>query len=186
VIGLIGCLRGFLSNPLGHGIGVGGNLSMNMNSIDWSKSQHLGHTDVAVESSVGVLLYQMGVFAVVMFVGLAWIAVCLWKHYRLSGERLYATAAFSVLVVSANGVFHEEAMFSPLALGVVLAVAGLLLGRAARAALHHDYNPSFSTPGNCTESAGRRRNALAGSPRAASGKAPGRRSLVGSSVRNAG
>jgi hypothetical protein len=136
VIGFIGGLRGFLSNPMGRGIGVGGNLSMDMNTIDWSKSQQLGHTDVAVESSVGVLLYQMGIFAIVLFVALGWIALRLWAHYLRSGERLYATAAFSVLVVSANGVFQEEAMFSPLALGVVLAVAGLLLGRGARAPVY--------------------------------------------------
>jgi hypothetical protein len=166
VIGFIGGLRGFLANPLGHGIGVGGNLSLNMNTIDWSKSQQLGHTDVAVESAVGVLLYQMGVFAVALFVALAWIAWHLWKHYLRSGERLYPTAAFSVLVVSTNGVFQEEAMFSPLALGVVLGVAGLLLGRAARAPIYHDCNPSFSMPGNSIESVGRR-DAFAGGSRGA-------------------
>jgi hypothetical protein len=141
VIGFIGGLRGFLSNPMGRGIGVGGNLSMDMSTIDWTKSQHLGHTDVAVESSVGVLLYQMGIFAVAIFIALAWIAARLWRHYRRSGERLYATAAFSVLVVAANGVFQEEAMFSPLALGVVLAVAGLLLGRAYRPYTTNPRNP---------------------------------------------
>jgi DNA-binding transcriptional regulator of glucitol operon len=170
VIGFIGGLRGFLSNPLGRGIGVGGNLSINMSTIDWSKSQQLGHTDVAVESSIGVLLYQMGGFAVVIFVALAWIAWRLWKHYQRSGERLYATAAFSVLVVSANGVFQEEAMFSPLALGLVLGAAGLLLGRAARAPVYHDCNPSFSTPGNCIESVGRRNAFAGGSRRAVPGK----------------
>jgi hypothetical protein len=132
VIGFIGGLRGFLSNPIGRGIGVGGNLSLDMTTIDWSKSQQLGHTDIAVESSVGVLLYQMGLFAVVVFIALAWIAMRLWKHYVRSGERLYATTAFAVLAVTANGVFQEEAMFAPLALGIVLAIAGLLLGRAYR------------------------------------------------------
>jgi hypothetical protein len=132
VIGFIGGLRGFLTNPIGRGIGVGGNLSLDMTTIDWSKSQQLGHTDVAVESSVGVLLYQMGLFAVVIFIALAWIALRLWKHYLRSGERLYATAAFAILAMTANGVFQEEAMFAPLALGIVLAIAGLLLGRAYR------------------------------------------------------
>jgi hypothetical protein len=138
VMGFFGGLRGFLSNPLGHGIGVGGNLSMDMSTIDWSKSQHLGHTDVAVESSVGVLLYQMGIFAVAMFVALVSIAVRLWRTYLQCGERLYAAAAFAVLTVVANGVFQEEAMFAPLAHGIVLAFAGLLLGRAYRNVVYHD------------------------------------------------
>jgi hypothetical protein len=127
-----------MSNPIGRGIGVGGNLSMEMSTIDWSKSQHLGHTDVAVESSVGVLLYQMGIFAVVVFVALAWIAVRLWRVYLVNGERLYAAASFSVLTVLANGVFQEEAIFAPLAHGIVLAFAGLLLGRAYRTVVYHN------------------------------------------------
>jgi hypothetical protein len=172
VIGFIGGLRGFLANPIGHGIGVGGNLSMDMNTIDWSKSQHLGHTDVAVESAVGVLLYQMGVFALAIFAALGWIALRLWRHYRRSGERLYATAAFSVLVVSANGVFQEEAMFAPLALGIVLALAGLLLGRAARASVYHNSNPAFAMPRNRIESASRGRTSV---DRGNHGPAPGTR-----------
>ena len=138
VMGFFGGLRGFMSNPIGRGIGVGGNLSMEMSTIDWSKSQHLGHTDVAVESSVGVLLYQMGIFAVVVFVALAWIAVRLWRVYLANGERLYAAASFSVLTVLANGVFQEEAIFAPLAHGIVLAFAGLLLGRAYRTVVYHN------------------------------------------------
>jgi hypothetical protein len=139
VMGFIGGLRGFVSNPLGRGIGVGGNLSIDMSTVDWSKSQHLGHTDIALESSVGVLLYQMGVFGAVIFAALAWIAVRLWKQYLHSRERLYAAAAFALLAVTANGVFQEEAMFAPLALGIVLAFAGLLLGRAHRGAVYHNW-----------------------------------------------
>jgi hypothetical protein len=71
VMGFFGGLRGFLSNPIGRGIGVGGNLSLDMSTIDWSKSQHLGHTEIAVESAVGVLLDHLGIFAVVIFTAMA-------------------------------------------------------------------------------------------------------------------
>ena len=75
VIGFIGGLKGFLANPIGRGIGVGGNLSIDMATrLDWSRSQSLGHTDVAVESAVGVLLYQMGVFGAVVLALFGWIA----------------------------------------------------------------------------------------------------------------
>jgi hypothetical protein len=64
------------------------------------------------------------------------IAVALWRCYLRSWERPYAAASFSVLAVMANGVFQEEAMFAPLALGNVLAFAGLLLGRACRTSVY--------------------------------------------------
>jgi hypothetical protein len=135
VIGFIGGLKGFLTNPIGRGIGVGGNLSLDMTTIDWSKSQYLGHTDVAVESAVGVLLYQMGVFGAALAAGYVWIALKLWACHLRFGGRLYAAGCFAVLTVIANGIFQEEAMFAPLALGIVTGFAGLLLGRASRVPL---------------------------------------------------
>ena len=132
VIGFIGGLKGFLANPLGRGIGIGGNLALDMSTIDWSRSQHLGHTDVAVESAVGVLLYQMGICGAVVLGIFAWLAVRLWGWHLRAGGRLYATGCFAVLAIMANGVFQEEAIFAPLALGIVMGLAGLLLGRACR------------------------------------------------------
>jgi hypothetical protein len=41
--------------------GVGRNLSEGYASIDWSAAQQAGAVDGAVESAVGVLLYQMGI-----------------------------------------------------------------------------------------------------------------------------
>ena len=132
VIGFIGGLKGFIANPIGRGIGVGGNLSLDMTTIDWNKSQYFGHTDIAVESAVGVVLYQMGIFGAAILAVFVWIAMKLWKWYLRSGSRLHATGCFALLIVTANGIFQEEAIFAPLALGTVLAFAGLLLGRAYR------------------------------------------------------
>jgi hypothetical protein len=132
VIGLVGGLKGFLQNPLGHGIGVGGNLSLNMTAIDWSRSQHLGSTDVAVESAVGVLLFQMGIFGIALVAALGWIAVKLWNLYSRTRDLVFAVTALGLLTVIANGIFQEEALFSPLALGLLLGFCGLLLGRAYR------------------------------------------------------
>jgi hypothetical protein len=133
VIGFLGGLRGFLSNPLGQGIGAGGNLSLSVASFDWSRSQNLGHTDIALESAVGVLLYQMGIGALVMIAVLLWIVLMLWRNYRLTGESLYAVAALGTAVIMVNGIFQEEALFAPLALGTMSAFAGLLLGATYRA-----------------------------------------------------
>ena len=132
VIGFIGGVKGFVANPLGRGIGIGGNLALDMSTIDWSRSQHLGHTDIAVESAVGVLLYQMGICGAVILGVFCWLAVKLWKWHLRAGGRLYAVASFALLAILANGVFQEEALFAPLALGIVMGLAGLLLGRACR------------------------------------------------------
>jgi hypothetical protein len=134
VMGFLGGLNGFLQNPLGHGLGAGGNLSLDMTVIDWGRSQTLGSTDIAVESAIGVLLYQMGVFGVGFLGVLGWIAVKLWGLYMGKGERVLAVAALGLLTITVNGIFQEEALFSPLALGLLLALCGLLLGRAYRVA----------------------------------------------------
>jgi hypothetical protein len=132
VIGFIGGLRGFMSNPFGHGIGAGGNLSVSVSTLDWSRSQQLGHTDVAVESAIGVLLYQMGVAAVLVIAAIGWIAWLLWSLYRATDNRACAATALSIIVVAFNGIFQEEALFAPLAFGIVMASAGLLLGQSYR------------------------------------------------------
>jgi hypothetical protein len=132
VIGFFGGLRGFLSNPFGHGIGVGGNLSLNMATVEWSRSQQLGHTSVAVESAVGVLLYQMGIAAFGLLAVFCWVAVALWRLYRVSGDALQAAAALGVLTITVNGIFQEEALFAPLALATMMAMAGWQLGTAYR------------------------------------------------------
>ena len=59
VLGLIGGVNGFLHNPIGHGLGVGGNLSSTVTSTDltkvWDANQHYG-AEVPLESAIGVLL----------------------------------------------------------------------------------------------------------------------------------
>lgn len=130
VLGFIGSLNGFLANPFGRGIGAGGSVAAA--TIDWSRAQHLGYTDGALESAIGVLLYQMGVAGVYLLMVLVWIALKLWGFYRRLGDRLAAAIAFALLTTTANGVFQEEALLAPLALGLVLALAGLVLGRSYR------------------------------------------------------
>ncbi|WP_298352566.1 hypothetical protein [Rhodoblastus sp.] len=134
VLGLIGGLNGFIKNPVGHSLGEGGNLSFaSFNVIDWSKFQREGAADVAVESAVGVMLFQLGVAAVAAFAFYAWIArtaLSLFEHAR-APALAFATGAIATTMV--NGLFQEEAYFAPLALGLVMGLAGLSLGAADRA-----------------------------------------------------
>ena len=132
VIGFLGGVRGFLANPLGRGIGAGGNLSLSVSAYDWSKSQALGHTDMALESAVGVLLYQMGIAGLAILGILSWIAFILWRQFRMTGDRMLLVAALGILAVMVNGIFQEEALFAPLALGLMCAFAGIMLGSTYR------------------------------------------------------
>src|SRR5713226_6756738 len=55
-----------------------------------------------------------------------------WRLYMDRNDRLTGIAALGVLTVLVNGIFQEEALFSPLALGVMMGILGLVLGRALR------------------------------------------------------
>jgi hypothetical protein len=132
VLGFMAGVRSLVVNPIGGGIGAGGNLAVDTAAIDWSRSQQLGSVEPVVESALGVLFHQMGVFAFVLVFALIWLALRLWRLYLKSRDRPYAATAFAILTVTVNGIFQEEALFAPLAMGLVLALAGVLLGRAYR------------------------------------------------------
>jgi hypothetical protein len=127
VIGLMGGLEGFLHNPAGRGLGVGGNLSINMAVMDWSRSQALGRTETAVESAIGVLLYQMGVAGLALCAANIWLAWTAWRRFLRTRRADAAVVAFALLAITANGLFQEEALFAPLAIGAMMALAGLVL-----------------------------------------------------------
>lgn len=132
VIGFMGGWNGFLQNPLGRGLGVGGNFSEGFNSIDWSAAQAAGAVDGAVESAVGVLLYQMGIAAIVPLGFYFAVGMRAWRLYASSGILTQGLAAFGLFAVLVNGVFQEEALFAPPALGLLLCLAGLVIGNAIR------------------------------------------------------
>ncbi|GGK34081.1 hypothetical protein [Salinarimonas ramus] len=132
VIGFLGGVDGFVANPIGRGLGIGGNLSGDMTRIDWSRAQSLGRTEGAFESAVGVLLYQMGIGALVVLTATVHLALHAWRAAAHRRDPALALAALMILTILVNGVFQEEALFSPLAFGLVLLVAGLAMGRAVR------------------------------------------------------
>lgn len=142
VMGLIGGINGFLRNPFGHGLGAGGNLSIDMTKIDWSRSQALGQTDLAVESAVGVLLFQMGFAGLLVCAVPIAVALTCWRHALLNGRPHFAAVAFGLLTVTVNGLLQEEALFAPLALGSLMLLAGVALGEAAA----RDPEPSRAEP----------------------------------------
>lgn len=132
VLGLMAAIYEFFKNPIGYGIGTGGNLSPLFNTISWPDSQAAGRAPFPVESSVGVLMHQLGVFAFALIGGYFWIAWRVLRVARLTGNDLQAAMAFAVMGVVANGIFQEEAFFAPLALALFLGFAGMILGASVR------------------------------------------------------
>ncbi len=132
VIGLMGGLNGFLEKPFGRGLGIGGNLSDGYFSIDWSAAQAAGTIDGAVESAIGVLIYQMGIAALVPLGFYFAMALKAWRLYASSGFLTQGLAGFGVMVVLLNGLFQEEALFAPPALGLMLSLTGLVIGSQIR------------------------------------------------------
>ncbi|HLW93506.1 MAG TPA: hypothetical protein VKS78_19685 [Roseiarcus sp.] len=132
VLGLIGGFNGFLTNPIGHTLGQGGNLSTNFAALDWSRFQSAGAADTAVESAVGVMIYQMGIAAFGVLAIYLWLARTAWRLFEILRAPALALAASSIVVILVNGLFQEEALFAPLALGLALFLAGLTLGAVDR------------------------------------------------------
>lgn len=136
VIGLLGGLHGFMTTPQGHGIGVGGNLSaLAGQGLDWSAWQKLG-VDFALESAVGVLLYQMGVAAAAIYLPIIWLVVAGLRRQAVRFGRHLASRAtptdalfIGIGAMLANGFFQEEA-YSPYALGLLTLLGGIAVSNA--------------------------------------------------------
>jgi hypothetical protein len=132
VIGFLGGVSGFLENPLGHGIGVGGNLSeLGRSQVDWSAFQKFGAT-LAVESAVGVLLYQMGIGCLALM-AVYWrvLSGLLKLCYSPGVPGLAVFLPAALLAVLINGVFQEEA-YAPSGLGFILVLAGAFIADSSR------------------------------------------------------
>ncbi|WP_316862934.1 hypothetical protein [uncultured Cohaesibacter sp.] len=130
VLGFMGGLYNFIDYPLGNGIGDGGNLITDFDKLDWQAYQRAGRTPVAMESAVAALLHQMGFATFGLLAVYVWIA---WQTYKVSfvsNINLHSITFYITLVALVNGIFQEEALFSPLALGVILGLNGFILGRS--------------------------------------------------------
>jgi hypothetical protein len=128
VLGLFAGVRDFLENPLGAGLGLGGNLSSTSVNINWELAQAEGAAGTPMESAIGVMLYQMGIGSLAYFAFLLAAARASWRMYRTTGDFAVLFVYVAVITVSANAVLQEEAYYSPLALGLCLLLGGVTLG----------------------------------------------------------
>jgi|GEM_PF-2414237 len=129
VLGLLGGINDFLSNPFGHGLGFGGNLA-GQESFSWQEAQNMGATPHGLESSVGVLLSQWGVGGVLYLFFLLWVWKVLLRTYKNHGSRYFLKYDFLPIFLGfgfilVNMAFQEEAL-SPTALGFEMLWVGFI------------------------------------------------------------
>ena len=130
VIGFIGGVKGFLKNPVGHGLGVGGYISVgSLSMAQWQEYQHNG-ADIGLESAVGVLLYQMGVGAIALAAAI--VALLRAAPFGAGGRPQPTDLLFIGLCISlVNGIFQEEA-YSPYGAGLLCLLCGVLVSNGRR------------------------------------------------------
>ena len=134
VLGFMGGVHDFIANPFGRGLGDGGNITTNFEQLNWQAYQAAGRTPFAIESAVGVLMRQMGIAGFVLMGCYAWIGFQTFKLSLQSRMMLHSVLSFALLIILVNGVFQEEALFAPLALGAIMALNGHVLGNWLRPA----------------------------------------------------
>jgi hypothetical protein len=141
ILGLMAGIKGTITNPIGHGVGVGGIMSDTKRDAALSGNFVMGGAqavdtlEFAVESAIGVLMYQMGVPGLLMF-------LAFWRHvigrmYQAAALKLKtdagATSLITILplaltVLLVNGLFQEEVVTS-VCWGFWMLLAGTVLGR---------------------------------------------------------
>jgi hypothetical protein len=132
VIGFLGGFNSLFSAPLGHGIGVGGNLSQNAEAgFKWQQFQQGGAT-FALESAVGVLFYQMGVASAAVFA--VFLTLLRMARFDTPGRRVMHRHHLMFIVlatVAANGIFQEEA-YAPTAAGLFTMLCAIIIANGSR------------------------------------------------------
>lgn len=124
-VGFLAGLESILDAPLGHGIGVGGNLSdavRDVGGANWDVWRSAG-APFALESAIGVLMYQMGLLSLPVVAIYLWCSVSVLRKFGFRSAEGVVVVAFCMVL--ANGIFQEEA-FAPYAIGTM----SLLLGAA--------------------------------------------------------
>lgn len=135
VLGLMSGLREFVANPIGHGLGSGGVVSVQGSAVDWQLAQATGATSVPVESTIGVMLYQVGFGAFFVIGAVLALGLWCWRTYLETRLEIYLFGFVALWVITANAAFQEEAYFAPLALGSCMLLVGVGLGSKMRDAI---------------------------------------------------
>ncbi|EYS86056.1 hypothetical protein CF68_07940 [Cupriavidus sp. SK-4] len=130
ILGFLAGVHGFKEKPLGRGVGVGGNLSElgKSDEKNFNEFQNQGVASFALESGLGVLLYQIGIFTILIFWFFSKIIKLLRKDIGPGNFRIRTITASAIATLLITGIFQEE-VFSPAAWGLWMLLAGILIGK---------------------------------------------------------
>jgi len=148
VIGFMGGLKGLLADPIGHGLGSGGNLSTDgLQHVRWEAFQQFG-AEFALESAVGVLIYQMGLASIAIFAVIAFLLRE--ARFGAKGPERRDIIFLALGAVTVNGIFQEEA-YAPYACGLFTLLCAVIVANGSRAAVTYARSrrrpPVFSSGG---------------------------------------
>ena len=146
--GFLGGVHSLASNPLGHGIGVGGNMSAEANAGFKMERFLREGADFAVESAVGVLFYQVGIVSVLyllVFLTLFWAGPMGERRGNRMIPARHDIWFFATAMIMVNGIFQEEA-YSPYAAGMVVLMCSCVIGNGQRQRLLHSPNQRLISP----------------------------------------
>jgi hypothetical protein len=135
-LGFMGGVHSLTSTPIGHGLGVGGNVSDQANAgMHWEGKGGFrsAGVDFALESAVGVMFYQMG-FASFVIIG-TFVTFLLTAPLGRTRNYVMPTRSdimfFGLGFIMLNGIFQEEA-YAPYAAGLLMLLVGVLVGNQRR------------------------------------------------------
>jgi hypothetical protein len=136
VEGLVGGLRGALRAPLGRGLGTSGNMAEVGSTIDYSWTDYRDRYAGGAESSVGVILYQLGLFGLIFL--FAWYFRRMQELFFAFRQLMRTHPAYAGLALAGLGaclgdilaqVFSESALV-PQTAGVIFMFGGMVANLA--------------------------------------------------------
>jgi hypothetical protein len=120
--GLAGGFRNMIQKPLGGGIGAGGNLARRI-FREQRVTSDVDFEDLGAESYVGAALTQMGVVALILYVG---AAALLWR-IKVNPTNSWHLAIKATAIATMIAAAGAESAVSFVGTGYVFALAGLLM-----------------------------------------------------------
>lgn len=119
-IGLISVVGNLESNPLGHGLGSGGNFDAIFNNKALYDTLNTGS-----ESGIATLAYKMGIFGLILFIAYFYtLSKKLFEVGKLNNDNLSFASSAMVLALLFGTIFQENSL-GPQANHLILITAGI-------------------------------------------------------------
>ena len=129
VLGLLSGLNSIFHSPMGHGLGMGGNLSDAARASRDIVEYRASGVPFAIESATGVLLYQIGIFTSLLI--LVFLSAAKGLRSVAAKDRKATVFVASLYFLFCNTLFQEESL-APAAAGLFFLLYGFLISNSDR------------------------------------------------------